>query len=532
LGWSAPNTTTNDNGILQTAVVSEGGPSIRSQLLVFSQLFGYDMANRLTAAIDTNWTRTFHYDTYGNMSVSANGGAPLNGLTPQWQNNVDPFDPATNRLLAGGYDAAGNQAVMGSLSMWRDAENRQYQTWDSITNVLVNYLYDSEGRRVQKTMAGGATTDYVYDALGQLAAEYTGAGAVSKEYIRLGGQLVATENAAGSPCTTCYLSYDHLGSVRLVTDQNANVVARHEYLPFGEALDGWAGRTGSGWGTFDNVNQRFTGQERDSETNLDFFQARYFGAALGRFTTPDEPFAGQYPNDPQSWNLYSYGLNNPLRYTDPDGHDAQDPCGDNPNCVTATAPYPGLSPLDELLYRSFFNNLNTALQIGQQTQQIAQQTFDWLSAPRDPGCMTAHTMGGAGVGMAGGAVAGAVFGPADVLTVPMGAVTGYVGGAAFGRIGGLISCMSGSGGTGGSSGQGTGGNQPPLKKLHSDSTLSKTSLDFWRKKSTQEIVDSLRPGNPDALRVKPDGTIMNGNTRVTILQERGFDVNSLPRELH
>ena len=167
----------------------------------------------------------------------------------------------------------------------------------------------------------------------------------SKEYIRLSGQLVAIENAAGSPCQeTCYLSYDHLGSVRLVTDQNAMVVARHEYLPFGEAVDGSAGRTGPGWGTFDSVNQRFTGQERDSETGLDFFDARYFGAALGRFTSPDDPFAGQDPTDPQSWNLYSYGLNNPLRYTDPDGHDAQDPCGDNPNCVTATAPYPGLSP--------------------------------------------------------------------------------------------------------------------------------------------------------------------------------------------
>jgi RHS repeat-associated protein len=319
LGWSAPNTTTNDNGILQTAVVSEGGPSIRSQMLVFSQLFGYDMANRLTAAIDTNWVRTFHYDAYGNMSVSANGGAPLNGLTPQWQNNVDPFDPATNRLLAGGYDAAGNQAVFGSLSMWRDAENRQYQTWDSLSNVLVNYLYDSEGRRVQKTVAGGATTDYVYDAMGQLAAEYTGAGAVSKEYIRLGGQLVAIENASGSPCTTCYLSYDYLGSVRLVTDQNANVVARHEYLPFGEALDGWAGRTGSGWGTFDNVNQRFTGQERDSETNLDFFQARYFGAALGRFTSPDPENAGADVTNPQSWNGYSYVANNPLNSIDPSG---------------------------------------------------------------------------------------------------------------------------------------------------------------------------------------------------------------------
>jgi hypothetical protein len=66
--------------------------------------------------------------------------------------------------------------------------------------------------------------------------------------------------------------------------------------------------------------------------------------------------------------------------------------------------------------------------------------------------MTAHTMGGAGVGMAGGAVAGAVFGPADVLTVPMGAATGYVGGAAFGRIGGMISCKSGTG-----SGQSGGG---------------------------------------------------------------------------
>ena len=168
---------------------------------------------------------------------------------------------------------------MGSLSMWRDAENRQYQTWDSITHQQVNYLCDAEGNRVQKTVAGGATTYYVYDALGQLAAEYTGAGVVSKEYIRLSGQLVAIENAAGSPCQTCYLSYDHLGSVRLVTDQNATVVARHEYLPFGETLDGSAGRTGPGWGTVDSVNQRFTGQERDSETALDFFQAGILGGA-------------------------------------------------------------------------------------------------------------------------------------------------------------------------------------------------------------------------------------------------------------
>jgi hypothetical protein len=52
---------------------------------------------------------------------------------------------------------------------------------------------------------------------------------------------------------------------------------------------------------------------------LDYFGARYFLGAQGRFTSPDAPFADQHPNDPQSWNLYSYGRNNPLRFVDPSG---------------------------------------------------------------------------------------------------------------------------------------------------------------------------------------------------------------------
>ena len=84
-------------------------------------------------------------------------------------------------------------------------------------------------------------------------------------------------------------------------------------------------------------------------------------------------------------------------------------------------------------------------------------------------------------------------------------------------------------------GGGGGGNPPPtLKRLHPDSTLesgsSKYSLDYWRRRSTDDIVDSLRPGNKEPLIVKPDGTIMNGNTRVKVLEERGYDINSLPRE--
>ncbi|MER0243696.1 polymorphic toxin-type HINT domain-containing protein [Streptomyces sp. HSW2009] len=70
----------------------------------------------------------------------------------------------------------------------------------------------------------------------------------------------------------------------------------------------------------------------------------------------------------------------------------------------------------------------------------------------------------------------------------------------------------------------------PLKSLHPDSSLDRSSLDFWGKQDTEDIIFSLRPGAREALRVKPDGTIANGNTRVKVLRDRGYDVDSLPRE--
>ncbi len=63
----------------------------------------------------------------------------------------------------------------------------------------------------------------------------------------------------------------------------------------------------------------FTGKERDAETGLDYFGARYFSGAQGRFASPDKPFADQHVQDPQSWNLYSYARNNPLRFVDLQG---------------------------------------------------------------------------------------------------------------------------------------------------------------------------------------------------------------------
>jgi hypothetical protein len=75
---------------------------------------------------------------------------------------------------------------------------------------------------------------------------------------------------------------------------------------------------------------------------------------------------------------------------------------------------------------------------------------------------------------------------------------------------------------------------PPLRRIHSDQTLetgiSRFTLEYWRKQATDGIVKSFQPRNPEALKIKPDGRIMNGNTRIKVLEERGFDINSLPRE--
>jgi hypothetical protein len=69
----------------------------------------------------------------------------------------------------------------------------------------------------------------------------------------------------------------------------------------------------------------------------------------------------------------------------------------------------------------------------------------------------------------------------------------------------------------------------PLKRLHPDATLSPSSLKYWEKQPTWKIVESLKPGQPEPLIAKADGTIMQGNHRVKILESRGYNVDELPR---
>ena len=110
----------------------------------------------------------------------------------------------------------------------------------------------------------------------------------------------------------------------MIFDQSGSLatVSRHDYLPFGEELTTQGGRTpGLGYGG-DTTRQKFTQKERDNETGLDYFGARYYASTQGRFTSADDFWKDSQASNPQSWNKYAYVRNNPLRYVDPKGEKA------------------------------------------------------------------------------------------------------------------------------------------------------------------------------------------------------------------
>ena len=74
-------------------------------------------------------------------------------------------------------------------------------------------------------------------------------------------------------------------------------------------------------------------------------------------------------------------------------------------------------------------------------------------------------------------------------------------------------------------------NTPPLQPLHLSSSLSQAKLNQYARLSNEELKQSLEPGRQGSLKVRPDGTIIDGHHRIAILQERGIDMNQLPREV-
>jgi RHS repeat-associated protein len=308
--------------------------------------YGYDAFNRLTCSNLNNGTcasptsgqvtYTYNYDRFGNR-WQQNG--PNSMMLTFTGNN--PSNPANNNRMDGySYDAAGNLLNDGVHGYTYDAENRVTQVDAGAT---ATYIYDADGRRVRKT--AGASVDYLYDISGNQIAEVSSSGGWNRGEVYAGGTHIATYNNG----TTYFTHRDWLGTERVRSDMTGASCELIESLPFGDG-EATTGNCG------DPSPMHFTGQVRDTESNLDNFGARYNASSIGRFMSPDPGNAGAANADPQSWNAYSYVRNNPLNLTDPTGAvfcrpaGAGDPEGVTQVCDVTDADYVNSSKKQQAAY--------------------------------------------------------------------------------------------------------------------------------------------------------------------------------------
>jgi RHS repeat-associated protein len=171
--------------------------------------------------------------------------------------------------------------------------------------VNASFTYDVLGRRIQKDV-NGHTRKYQYDSedilleltavVGERTRHIHGPGIDEPLFTETDGKLFF--NLA-----------DGVSSILGLTDQAGNTIQRYDYSAFGSAEMPSGPDIAHAY--------RFTGREFDSETGLYYYRARYYNAESGRFIAED-PLTGQ-SYIPQTLNKYSYVVNNPLRYIDPNG---------------------------------------------------------------------------------------------------------------------------------------------------------------------------------------------------------------------
>lgn len=202
-----------------------------------------------------------------------------------------------------------------------------YNAENQLTTAALNtYKYDGDGRRVEKlNNAGQVYKIYWYGIGGDPIDETDAAGSSTtsafNEYVFFGGKRIARRDSSNN---INYYFADHLGTARVVASATGTLVDDSDYYPFG----GENPITSSSGNAY-----KFTGKERDAESGLDNFGARYDASSMGRFMTPDplpwldwqhgnkeeRQHFGEFISNPQNLNMYAYVDNNPVSKTDPTG---------------------------------------------------------------------------------------------------------------------------------------------------------------------------------------------------------------------
>jgi RHS repeat-associated protein len=264
-----------------------------------SWTYTYDPFNRLIGSNQNNGQSVYNYvyDIAGNR-WQQNGQYSL--IATFTGNNTTN----NNRIDGRSYDADGNLLNDGTHNYTYDAENRLTQVDAGAT---ATYIYDVDGRRVRKTV-GGVSVDYLYDLSSHEITEVNSSGGWNRGEVYADDNHIATYNDG----TTYFIHRDWLGTERVRSNVPGVACESIGSLPFGDGMT----TTGS---CSDISPMHFTGKQRDYESGLDNFGARYNSSNIGRFMSADPENAGASKGDPESWNAYSYGGNDPVNLVDPSG---------------------------------------------------------------------------------------------------------------------------------------------------------------------------------------------------------------------
>ncbi|MCX6572090.1 MAG: RHS repeat-associated core domain-containing protein [Candidatus Aminicenantes bacterium] len=168
------------------------------------------------------------------------------------------------------------------------------------------------GNKTMKLMSASPVGNYyLYSFDGKLLQTYNVYGVLLKDYIYMGDRLIAEYDHIGA--RFLYYTPDQINSTRVVTDQGGNVVYSATYNPYGgvQIPD-----------QYNNIDPlpKFSGKERDAESELDYFGARYYDRSQYRFISADpKMYLATALMPPKKWHFYSYCSNNPVAYIDPNG---------------------------------------------------------------------------------------------------------------------------------------------------------------------------------------------------------------------
>ena len=389
--------TAMSNGSLYTFSVPSGGYAANSNLtsladsVTGSWAFQYDTLNRLTTAtasagVYNGQNGCWTYDAFGNRKLEAfstTTTTPCAAGEPAGSQYTvtTPSGSYNNRVSGFTYDGAGDVLSDGQNSYAYDTEGRlcavSYPNGvggDSIER----YLYNAEGQRVGKgsgssltcsapTSANGfsLSNQYLLGLDGEQVTELNGSGAAVHSNVYDAAGLMASYNFASGGLH--FALTDPLGTKRVQVSGTGAAELNCISLPFGNNIGN--SRTSDcvpvGSGAPDATEHHFTGKERDTESGNDYFGARYYGSSVGRFLSADPlgPWVADAGN-PQTWNMYTYGLNNPLIYTDPNGYD----------CVYFNDAGDGIESIDR---EDSPQNSGTSLE--QQSSDCGANGGDWIN---------------------------------------------------------------------------------------------------------------------------------------------------------